>query len=293
MRDMMTERQPKGLAGAVKGPVGYLGPEGTFSEEAARAFFLPDTTLRPFSSISAVYEALSLWEIEAAILPLENSIEGTINQTLDELVENPGLFIFGELILPVHNHLLVPPGVDWTRVVEVYSHPQPLAQCRRFLEAKLPNARLIATASTVEGAKKALELTVPEAPRAAVGSAFAARRLGLQIAQSDIQSRPNNKTRFVVVGRQLTEPTGNDKTSLVCSLPQDRPGGLYAILKEFAEREINLTRIESRPTKHELGQYLFFIDFVGHQRDRTVAEALNAIGQFTTLTRVLGSYLRG
>ncbi|MBC9783128.1 prephenate dehydratase [Heliobacterium chlorum] len=288
----MTDVKSK-LAGSVQGPVGYLGPEGTFSDEAAQAFFLPETPRRPYSTIPMVYEGLNRWEIDAAVLPIENSIEGAVNQTLDALIENPGLFIVGEIILPVRHHFLVPPDVDWTEVTEVYSHPQPLAQCRHFLENRLPNAQATATNSTAEGAKKALQVSTAESPKGAIASEFVAMTYGLEIAVRDVQSRPNNKTRFVVVGRQLTEPTGNDKTSIVCALPSDRPGGLYEILREFAEREINLSRIESRPTKYELGQYLFFIDCAGHQRDRKVSEALNAIGRFTILTRVLGSYVRG
>lgn len=281
------------VPGSIRGPVGYLGPEGTFSEEAAQAFFSADVLLLPHGSIAAVYEAFNQRTIEAAVLPMENSIEGAVNQTLDELIEHPGLFIIGEVILAIRHHLLVRDAVDWRTIKAVYSHPQALAQCRKFLEGQMPAVELVATESTAEGARKVALAGEPQEPKGAIASQFAAQRYGLVTGLADVQDRANNKTRFVVIGRQLTEPTGCDKTSLVFALPQDRPGGLYAILKEFADRQINLTRIESRPTKQELGQYLFFIDCVGHHRDPMVAEALNAIGKFTVLTRVLGSYVQG
>ncbi|QGG47732.1 prephenate dehydratase [Heliorestis convoluta] len=227
-------------------------------------------------------------------MPVENSIEGTVNQTLDELIENPSLLISGEIIVSIHHCLLVAPDCDWRQVEKVFSHPQALAQCRPFLEKKLPGATLIPTLSTAEGAQKVTTMQGDEKKySAAIASAFAASRHDLQVANFSIQSHDNNKTRFLVMSRQLTEPTGDDKTSLVCALPQDRPGGLYSILKEFAERQINLTRIESRPTKQELGHYLFYIDCVGHQRDPRVAEALKAIGKNSILTRILGSYKKG
>ncbi|MCW2278306.1 prephenate dehydratase [Heliophilum fasciatum] len=270
--------------------VGYLGPQGTFSEEAAQQFFTSAAQLLPLLSIAAVYEALCYGDVEAAVLPMENSIEGAVNQTIDELIEHPGLMITGELILPIHHHLLVAPGQDWQQVEKVYSHPQALAQCRKFLLNQLPQAQAVPAGSTAEGAAKVARGAQDGAAVAAIATAFAAERYGLQAVQQDVQDRPNNKTRFWVIGRQWAAPTGDDKTSLVCALPSDQPGGLYGILGEFARRNINLTRIESRPTKRELGQYLFFIDCVGHHCDPVLAEALQAIAQFAILTRVLGSY---
>ncbi|KAB2954630.1 prephenate dehydratase [Heliorestis acidaminivorans] len=272
---------------------GYLGPEGTFSEEAAQVFFSyqeQEVSLSPFSSIPLLYDALGKREVDLAMLPVENSIEGTVNQTLDELIEHPSLLISGEIILSIHHCLLVRPDQEWAKLERVYSHPQALAQCRTFLEKNLAETALFPTLSTAEGAQIVAKSTEPYG---AIASRFAALRQGLEVAVPDIQSKQNNKTRFLVIGRQLTEPTGADKTSIVFALPQDRPGGLYSILKEFAERQINLTRIESRPTKQELGHYLFFIDCLGHQRDPMVAEALHAIGKNTILTRILGSYKIG
>lgn len=272
---------------------GYLGPRGTFTEEAARRYqerTEDDTRLVPYDDIPTLLRAVDRGALRWAVVPIENSLEGTVAITVDMLVHEIASPIVGEVMLPVRHHLLVPPGLQRDRIEVVLSHPQALAQCRGWLEKALPHARPEATASTAEAARQVAAGERPFA--AAIANAAAAALYGLHTAARDIQDSGNNMTRFVAVGGPVPGPTGDDKTSLAFAFPEDRPGNLYRALGEFARRNINLSKLESRPAKKALGNYVFLIDLEGHQDDAIVAEALAALRDQCSLCKVLGSYPR-
>ncbi|MBE3571361.1 MAG: prephenate dehydratase [Moorella humiferrea] len=276
--------------------IAYLGPPGTFSHEAAvtwRRRLEPEREkeveeLLACPDLPGVVDAVKNHRAMAGILPVENSIEGAVNLTLDLLLEEMELQIIGEVILPI-NHCLLSQADDINAVREVWSHPQALAQCRRYLAAVLPWAKIKAVTSTAEAAGEALK----RPDLAAIASSFAASLYRLPILAQDIQDYSGNKTRFWVVGREAPSLTGPYKTSLVVAAPANRPGTLYTILKDFAEAGINLTRIESRPTKKELGEYLFFIDCEGRCDEAPLNEVLAGLKSRTVLLRILGTYALG
>jgi prephenate dehydratase len=268
--------------------VAYLGPEGTFTETAARAVVADVSTLRPCRDIDEVLRLVDEGEAERGVVPIENTLEGSVSATLDALAFDTDLLIEGELELPVTLHLAAPSGVSLADVTVVRSHPVALAACRRWLSAKLPDAAREPTASTARAAEQVAET----GDGAAVVNTLAAERYGLDLVASDIADRAGNSTRFVVVGRSLPAPTGWDKTSLVVFIHTNRPGALLAMLEIFAERDLNLTKIESRPTKHELGDYCFFVDVEGHLADERVGDALAAVKRTQRDVKVLGSYRR-
>lgn len=268
--------------------VGYLGPPGTFTEEALLNLKLPaETRYVPLQTIPDVLQAVAEHQIDRGIVPVENSIEGTVNATTDMLVFEVELKIESEVVLPVDHNLLVRPGVTLADVEGIYSIPHATAQCRRFLSRYLPGVGLTPTNSTADAAR----LIASEHPRgAAVATKLAAELYGLSVLAPDIQDETENSTRFIMVGRNGTRPTGNDKTSIVCFIQLDRPGSLLGILQEFASRSINLTKVESRPTKQRLGEYCFLIDLEGHMLDPHVAAALDALDQSLPQVKRLGSY---
>ncbi|GAW90983.1 prephenate dehydratase [Calderihabitans maritimus] len=270
--------------------LGYLGPQGTFSQQAAQRWIADKAgwELVSYESIPEVILGVAEKRLDAAVVPVENSIEGTVNVTLDMLVEEKSLSIIGEVILEVHHHL-IGKQTDWKRVQAIYSHPQALAQCRGFLRQNFQGVSLRTAASTAEAAR--IVASGPDS-WAAISSRFAAELYGLQVLAENIEDYRGNKTRFITVGRGPVKPTGKDKTSMVLALPQDRPGGLYRVLEEFAAEEINLTKIESRPTKKELGEYLFFLDCEGHATDPKLSRVLDRLRRKTALLRILGSYPR-
>ena len=269
--------------------VAYLGPPGTFSEEAVSRF--PPTAGAeriPFPSFADAYEAALRGDVDAALLPVENSLEGAVGATLDLLVHRPGLRIAAEFMLPVEQHLLARPGTRAADVRRVLSHPQALGQCAAWLRERLPGVPLEQTHSTADAARRAAE----EAGTAAVGSRAAAGRYGLAAIAEAIQDASENFTRFALVGRTDPAPTGRDKTSIAFTLDRDRPGGLYEVIAEFATRRINLSRIESRPTKKALGHYVFFVDFEGHRAEPDCADALAGVRAQVHMLLLLGSYPR-
>lgn len=264
----------------------FLGPSGTYTEEAA-LLYAPDAELRPYPNISAVGQAVASGETGQGVAPIENSIEGSVNFTLDLLVSENSLLISHEIVLPIEHYLMGKPGTRLEEVEVVYSHPQALAQCREYLERNFTNAARSASLSTAQAVGDAMS---SEAPAVAIAPRRSAALYNAEILATGIQDVAANATRFVVLSKSDHEPTGNDKTSLFFTFAEDLPGQLYAVIGEFATREINLAKIESRPTKQSLGQYVFFIDCDGHREDPLMRETIEAIGRRTSALRVMGSY---
>jgi prephenate dehydratase len=264
--------------------VGYLGPEGSFSHEAVAA--LDDVDPVAVDTIADLLQDVTDGVLDRALVPLENAIEGTVSATIDGLVFDHDLFIENELVLAIHLHLLARPGVLLDEVTTVVSYVHALAQCRRYL-AQLG----VATEQTGSTSQAARQVAESSEPWAAVGSALAGRLFGLATLASDVEDHPENATRFVLVGREeVAAPTGHDRTTIVCFQDADRPGSLYAILGRFAARDINLTKLESRPTKRGLGDYCFVIEFEGHIADDLVADCLADLQAHLAHVKFLGSY---
>jgi prephenate dehydratase len=255
--------------------IGYLGPRGTFSHEALIKYTAGMVhTAVDFLSIPELLMAVQNNIIDEAVVPIENSIEGAVNATMDMIALEVDLLIKAELIIPIREHLLVKMGTDISKIKYVLSHPQPLGQCRRFLAEKLPYA---VTKVVYSSAAAAGEVAKGSGDSAAIGSAAAADVYGLAIAQKDIQDIDNNHTRFIIVGRSsITARTGNDRTSIAFST-EDEPGSLYRVLDIFNLWDINLSRIESRPAKNKLGKYIFFVDLIGHREDENLRDALTMV----------------
>ncbi len=272
----------------------FLGPRGTFSEEAALQYIERsgdgDSEMIAFSSFPALTSAVETGLARDAILPIENSIEGAVGGTLDLLIHETPLRIAGELALPVRHFLITAPGIELAEVTEVASHPQALGQCRRFLERCLPKAAQVAALSTAA----AVEETVASGDRhrAAIGTARAASLYGGAILAHDIQDVRANLTRFVALAREDHAPTGDDKTSLGFTFKTNVPGILHRILGAFAEAKLQLTKIESRPAKGWLGEYVFLVDLEGHRLDPAVASAIERIRDDCERFLIFGSYPR-
>jgi prephenate dehydratase len=272
--------------------VGYLGPEGTNSEEASRLYLKKlegKVDLIPASTFHDVLSAVNRGKIDEAIVPIENSIEGTIGLVTDMLVKDVDLKIRQELVVPIYHYLMARKGVSLRGIRNVISNPQILDQCKDFLRKRLPKARLHLAYSSAEAAKQAATCLDPTL--AAIGTAASAKLYGLKIVASKINVR-ENKTRFVVLAKKDHPRTGRDKTSIVFSTSKDRPGALHDILAEIAIRNINLTKIESRPSKKALGDYFFFADMHGHRQDPVIADALFEIKRKASFLKLLGSYPR-
>ena len=250
--------------------------------------------LSPLRSVPDVIGAVERGDVDVGLVPIENSIEGTVTVTLDTLAFDTDLLIQREVDLPISLNLCVRPGTKLESITTVLSHPNPLGQCRVWLSRKLPEAETVVSNSTAEAAGQVADASSPNASSpndtAAICTAFAAELHGLEVVASDIEDHPENQTRFVLVGHGVPRPTGHDKTSIVCFQRENRPGSLLAILQEFAARSIDLTKLESRPTKRSLGDYCFFIDFNGHIVDELVADALRNLRAKTADVKFLGSY---
>ncbi len=263
------------------GKIGFLGPVGTFTEEAAA---LVGNNLVAFDTILQVLDAVEKNEVDVGVVPIENSIEGPVGITLDLLVHDYDLKIKREIIIPISHNLLINPKTNINNIKFVNSHMQALSQCRNFIESL--NVVVNATPST----SAAAEMVKGNNNSAAIGTKRAAEIYGLKIVETDIQDYKNNVTRFVVISKKDHRRTGNDKTSIVFSIVEDKPGGLYEILGLFADNNINLTKIESRPSKEKLGNYIFFVDLEGHRTDELIRYILNIIRSKVGYIKVLGSY---
>jgi prephenate dehydratase len=270
--------------------IAYLGPPGTFSEEAiSRSDLAGGDEPLPCPTFADAYHALVRGEAEGAILPIENSIEGSVGLVLDLLVHEPGPQIRREVNLVVRQHLLARPGTRLEDVKRVISHPQPIGQCSRFLRERLAGAVLEPAHSTADAARRA---GAAEPGTAAIGSKAASERYGLAVIAESIQDVEENVTRFVLVAKADEGPTGRDRTSIAFTLDRDRPGGLYEVLGEFARWGINLSKVESRPMKEALGHYVFFIDFERHRTEPEAAAALAGVRARVDKLFLLGSYPR-
>lgn len=272
------------------GRIGYLGPEGTFCEQALLT--QPDyetLDLISYRSIPDVLRAVSAGDVELGFVPIENAIEGSVNITLDSLIFDHDLKLQREVVIPIVMCLLAPPGVGLGDIRRVASMPVATAQCRTFLNGHLRDVEEIAANSTAEAAR--IVAAERDGRTAAIGTELAGKVHGLEVLAEDIEDHPDNETRFVAVARQgVPAPTGHDKTSIVVFQRADRPGSLLSILQEFAARAINLTRLESRPTKRGLGDYCFIIDLEGHIGDELVADALRDLKTKNEDVLFLGSY---
>lgn len=270
--------------------VGYLGPRGTFTEQALLT--QPDLLrgeLVPLDSIPDVFTATEDGSVDLGFAAIENSIEGSVNVTLDLLAFETQLVIQREVVISVQLNLLAAPGVGLDQLRTVISFPHAAAQCRAFLNEHLPGARVQAANSTADAARQVAEAGDPTT--AAIGTAPAAELYGLAVLAPDIEDHPENETRFVAVSLDgIPEPSGHDKTSIVVFQSADRPGSLLGILQEFAARAINLTKLESRPTKKGLGDYCFIIDLEGHVGDELVADCLRDLKSKQADVKFLGSY---
>jgi prephenate dehydratase len=269
--------------------VGFLGPHGTFAEEALLTQDdLASGEAVPFRDVPHVITAVERGDVDLGIVPIENSIEGSITVTLDTLAFDTELLVQREVDLPVSLHLCARPGTKVGDITTVISHPNPLGQTRLWMAKNLPDAVAVAANSTAEAAQQVARSK--KSGVASIGTVAGARHAGLDVLASEIEDHPENLTRFVIVGHGIPAPSGHDKTSVVCFQRQDRPGSLLAILQEFAARAINLTKLESRPTKQSLGDYCFFIDFEGHLDDEIVADCLRNLAAKQTQVKFLGSY---
>ncbi|MCZ7393855.1 MAG: prephenate dehydratase [Candidatus Methanoperedens sp.] len=262
--------------------IGTLGPEGSFSEKAAKQWN-DRAELRYYDDIFDTVDALRGNEVDYSIVPIENSLEGSVTLTLDLLMERQ-LKIAGEVIVQVRHCLLSKGKLADLKIL--MSIPQALSQCKKYIKKNFRNIEVRSTLSTSQAAKLASEAK----HIAAIASRESAQIYGLEILDEDIQDMNENFTRFIVIGKATPHATGNDKTSIIVYLEKNRPGALYEILGEFAKRGIDLTRIESRPTKKVLGDYLFYIDLKGHIEDRMIKDTLDQVKSKVGMLKMLGSY---
>jgi prephenate dehydratase len=274
---------------SIKKKIAYLGPSGTFTEEALDKFIKDLSQVRKisFPTVADVIRSVDRGEADEGLVPMENSIEGSVNITQDILTFESEAKIIGEVIIPVKHSLIGKKKIKLDNIKKVISHPHATAQCRKYLSTNLKGAEVIAANSTAEAVKI---LKKENDDIAAIGTKTAAKIYDLEIIENDIEDNKDNKTRFVFIGNSIQPKTGNDKTSIVCFLKEDRPGSLYNILKEFACRNINLTRLESRPAKKDLGDYVFIIDLDGHLHDENIFEAIEVLRKSVYLVKILGSY---
>jgi len=266
--------------------VAYLGPEASFCYLAAQSHFGKSSLYYSQTRVAEVFDEVERDRISWGVVPVENSLEGSVKTTLDRLIATP-VNIRAEIFLRV-SHCLLSRGTKTEKIKRVYSHPQALAQCQGWLRRNLPHCHRIEVDSTVAAATRLLK----DRKGAAIGSAHAAVTYGLKIIAEGIEDSPSNTTRFFVIGRGQSAMTGNDKTSVLFAAAHV-PGSLHRALGPFAKERVNLTRIESYPTRDRIGKYLFFVDFAGHRDEKKIKKCLTNMEGVTTIFKVLGSYPRG
>ncbi|PSQ93258.1 MAG: prephenate dehydratase, partial [Proteobacteria bacterium SW_6_67_9] len=263
--------------------VAYLGPAGTFTQAAVQKHFGGSVGTQPLGAIDEVFREVAAGSAHFGVVPVENSTEGMVTHTLDVFAESQ-LRICGEILLRIHHHLVTNAGA-LASVTCVYAHQQALAQCREWLDANLAHAQRVAVNSNAEAAQRA----AAEPAHAAIASAMAAEIYGLECLFERIEDEPDNTTRFLVLGHHDVAPSGDDKTSLLLSA-RNRPGALFHLIQPLADHGIDMTRLESRPTRGRLWEYVFFVDIAGHADSEAVRPALAALNEEAALCRVLGSY---
>jgi len=266
--------------------VAFLGPEGTFTQQAALKHFGHSAVALPFSAIDEVFREVEAGAVNYGVVPVENSTEGVVNHTLDNFMGS-NLHICGEVELRIHQHMLVSDVTKTDSISRIYSHSQSLAQCRKWLDAHYPNAERIAVSSNADAAKR----LKGEWNAAAIAGHMAADLYDLTVHAEKIEDQPDNSTRFLIIGTQQIPASGVDKTSVVIAM-RNEPGALHDLLQPFQTHGIDLTRVETRPAVSGTWNYVFFIDFNGHRDDAAVAKALAEVGAKASDLRVLGSYPR-
>jgi len=264
--------------------VAFQGELGAYSEEATFQFFGPSVQIRPRETLEEVFKLVEKGEVQFGVIPVENSLEGNINRAYDLLLES-SLMVCGEIELRVIHCLIANPETGLDAIRKVYSHPQALAQCRSFL--KHLNLEIVPTYDTAGSVKMIKENGAMDST--AVASARAAEIYGMKVVAREIEDNPNNFTRFFILAKEDSPPTGNDKTSIVFST-KEKPGAMYKALGEFASRNINLTKIESRPTRQKPWEYNFYLDFQSHRKEKPAREALASLEEVSLFVKILGSY---
>ena len=263
--------------------IAFLGPEASFSHLASRLHFGESSSFFPQSGIARVFDEVEKGSVDWGVVPVENSLEGSVNVTLDRLILTP-LKIRAEIYLRI-SQSLISSAKSMKGIKNIYSHPQALAQCQSWLRTNLPNCTL----GEMESTAAAVQIVRGKKTEAAIGSPIAAEFYGLNILAESIEDNPSNMTRFLVIGEGEGQPTGNDKTSLIFAT-KDSPGSLHRALSSFAGRKINLSKIESHPVKERLWEYLFFVDMIGHVNDKEIKRCLEELKEKTTYLKILGSY---
>lgn len=270
--------------------IAYLGPPGSYSEEAALVYGGTTASYLPLASMPAVITAVETGAATTGVLPIENMLEGSVAITLDGLIHETDLHIVGEMVIPIRQCLVAREGMSLSEIKVLYGHPQSLGQCRRFIERCLPG---VATVASLSNSAAPTEALADERSAAAISTLRAAALTGTTILARDIADNPSNVTRFVVLSPEHAAPTGDDKTSFCFGFnSQDRAGSLVAALQELAIEGINMTKLESRPSKDVLGQYIFLVDINGHSDEPHVTRALERIAAQTGLFKIFGGYPR-
>ncbi|HEY5789721.1 MAG TPA: prephenate dehydratase [Gammaproteobacteria bacterium] len=263
--------------------IAFLGPEGTFTQAAALKHFGHSVKTLALPAIDEVFREVEAGGAQYGVVPVENSTEGVINHTLDMFVQSP-LKISGEVEIRIHQHLIGRPA-ELGQVARIFSHQQSLAQCREWLDANLPRAERVAVSSNAEAARRARE----EPHSVAIAGETAAQIYGLELLARNIEDEPDNTTRFLIIGKQGVPPSGHDKTTLLISAP-NKPGALYHLLEPLARNKVSMTRIESRPSRRGMWDYVFFVDVAGHVDDPALKSAFADLRGEASLFKVLGSY---
>lgn len=274
---------------ALEEPIGvaYLGPEGTFTQQATIKHFGHSAQTMSMPAIDEVFREVEAGAAQFGVVPVENSTGGVVAHTLDSFIDS-NLKICGEVVLRIHHHLLASKVTSVEQISRIYSHSQSFAQCRKWLDTHYPKAERIAVTSNAEAAKRMQS----EWNAAAIAGEMAAELYDLTVIAKNIEDRPDNATRFLIIGNQTVAPSGDDKTSIVVSM-RNEPGALHQLLEPFYACNIDLTRVETRPSQAGAWNYVFFVDFVGHQADAPVATALKQVSARAADLKILGSYPRG
>ena len=267
--------------------VAFLGPEGTFTQQASLKHFGHSAVCVPMSSIDEVFREVAAGAVNYGVVPVENSTEGVVSHTLDSFMDS-SLHICGEVVLRIHQHLLVSENTRRENITRIYSHAQSLAQCRKWLDAHWPMAERVAVNSNAEAAKR----VKGEWNSAAIAGDMAADLYELEKIAEKIEDQPDNSTRFLIIGNDHVPASGDDKTSIVVSM-RNQPGALHSVLEPFHVHDVDLTRVETRPSRSGIWNYVFFVDFEGHRDEPVISKVLSKLGERANDLRILGSYPKG